>query len=114
MSTKMSDKIVNYIGRIVLKSIKEYKPERIIEFHEKIRFHPKLSWGEKIFLAEIQAISKKGRCPFSSRPLSEFFGVSHQTILNWVKRLEEMNLIEVGIDYKNSDCRQFIKSKDMI
>lgn len=114
MSMKLSQKVLNYIGGIVLKSIKDYQPKKIIEFHEKIRFHPDLDWGEKVFLAEIHEISKTGKCPFSSRTLCKFFGVSHQTILNWVKHLEEINLIEVGIDYKNTECRQFIKSKDIV
>lgn len=90
--------------------LEKYKPEENIVIHKDIRFNPDLTFGEKMFYAEIDALSKKGHCPFSSRLLSEFFGVSHQTILNWVKNLIRMNLVEVGIDY-NYECRQFIKSK---
>jgi len=92
-------------------ALKEFKPEVNIPMHKDIRFHPDLTSGEKMFYAEIQSMSKKGNCPFSSRRLSEFFGVSHQTILNWVKKLVKMDLIEVGVDY-NEECRQFLKAKD--
>jgi DNA-binding MarR family transcriptional regulator len=94
------------------KMLNEYKPETNISFHKDIRFHPDLTFGEKMFYAEIQSMSKKNNCPFSSRKLSEFFGVSHQTILNWVKKLVDLDLLEVGTDYKNQDCRQFLKAKN--
>ena len=93
-------------------TMQEYKPPKAILFHDSIRFHPKLTFGEKVFLAEIKSMSENGRCPFSSRTLSKFFGVSHQTILNWVKKLVDMELLEVGIDYKNNDCKQFLKIRD--
>lgn len=89
-------------------------PETTILFHKDIRFHTGLTFGEKIFFAEIQSLtekSKTGTFPFSSRKLSEFFGVSHQTILNWIRKLEKLNMLEVGVDYNNPDCRQFLKTK---
>lgn len=89
-----------------------YHPETNILLHKDIRFHPQLTFGEKMFLAEIQSLinqSDKKKFPFSSRTLSEFFGVSHQTILNWIRKLVDMELLEVGVDYNNPDCRQFIK-----
>jgi hypothetical protein len=92
-------------------SLKSYKPETNIELHKDIRFHPDLNAGEKMFYAEIQSMSREKSCPFSSRKLMGIFGVSHQTILNWVKKLIDLDLIEVGIDYKNEECRQFIKTK---
>ena len=91
--------------------LQEYRAETTIPFEKDIRFHPHLSHGEKMFYAEIKAMSEKKYCPFSSRKLGEFFGVSHQTILNWVKKLVELDLLEVGTDYKNQECRQFIKAK---
>lgn len=83
-----------------------------IPIHKNIRFHPKLNFGEKMFYAEIDSISREKHCPFSSRKMSEIFGVSHQTILNWVKKLIDLDLIEIGVDYKESCCRQFIKTKN--
>lgn len=91
-----------------------YQPETNIQFHKDIRFHPSLTFGEKMFLAEITSLSQKNKkknFPFSSRKLSEFFGVSHQTILNWIRKLVELELIEVGVDYNNQEYRQFLKTK---
>lgn len=91
-----------------------FKPETNILFHKDIRFHPSLTFGEKMFLAEIQSLSQKNSkkvFPFSSRRLSEFFGVSHQTILNWIRKLVELDLLEVGVDYNNQEYRQFLKTK---
>lgn len=90
----------------------ECQVENDILLSKDIRFHPDLTSGEKMFYSEIKAINEKGNCPFSSRKLSEFFGVSHQTILNWVKKLVELDLLEVGVDYKNPKCRQFLKTKN--
>jgi hypothetical protein len=91
-----------------------YQPETKITFTKEISFHPSLTFGERMFLAEIHALSQKNtnkRCPFSSRRLSSLFGVSHQAILNWIKKLLELELIEVGVDYNNPTCRQFLKTK---
>ena len=93
-------------------ALQEYEPQSSIELHKNIRFHPELTYGEKMFYAEIQAISKTNKCPMSSRKLSKLFGVSHQTILNWVKKLVDLNLIEVGVDYKNQGYKQFLTIKE--
>lgn len=98
----------------MLHALQKYDPETVIEFHKDIRFHRELTFGEKVFYAEIEAMSKKNEksiCPFSSRKLSQLFGVSHQAILNWVRKLSELGLIEVGIDYNSPDCKQFLKTK---
>lgn len=95
-------------------ALHSYQPEINISFHKNIRFHPDLTFGEKMFYAEIQSLSKnekKGRFHFSSRALSDFFGVSHQTILNWIKKLVKLELLEVGIDYNNDLQKQFLKIK---
>ncbi len=89
----------------------EYKPETVINFHKDIRFHPRLTSGEKMFYAEIESMTKKGKCPYSTRSLSHVFGVSHTTIFNWVRKLVDLDLLEVGIDYKDKDCRQFLRTK---
>lgn len=92
--------------------LQEYEPQTSIEMHKSIRFHPDLSYGEKMFYAEISSMSKKSKFHFSARKLSKHFGVSHPTILKWVKKLVDLNLIEVGIDYKNQGFKQFITAKE--
>jgi predicted AAA+ superfamily ATPase len=92
-------------------ALQEYTPQTIISLHKDIRFHPELTSGEKMFYAEIDSMSRNSKCVFSSRKLSKFFGVSHQTIINWVNKLVGLDLLEVDIDYKNDGCQRFLKSK---
>lgn len=94
-----------------MNSLREYQPEKAIIFTDTVRFNKDLSWGERVFPAEMQAITKNGKCPFSSREMKEIFGVSHQTILNWVKRLSALGLIEVGVDYANAPNKYFLIAK---
>lgn len=89
-----------------------FSPATEINIHKNIRFHPNLSHGEKLFYAEIDSLSKNKHCPFSSRQMSKFFGVSHQTILNWVKTLIDLDLIEIRVDYKHKHCHQHIITKN--
>lgn len=98
----------------MLETLPEYKPETNIILHKDIRFHPTLTFGEKIFYAEILSLSNQNinkTCPYSSRKLSEFFNVSHQTILNWIRKLVELELLEVGVDFNSKHCLQFLKTK---
>ena len=84
----------------MLETLPQYKPETNIMLHKDIRFHPKLTSGEKMFYAEIMSLSDQNinkTCPYSCRKLSEFFNVSHQTILNWIRKLVEVDLLEVGV-----------------
>lgn len=88
-----------------------FQPE--IKLHKNIRFHPDLTFGEKMFLAEIQSIisnNESKKFPFTLRKLSEMFGVSHQTIKNWIKKLVNMGFLEIGMDYDNHEHRQFLKT----
>lgn len=93
-------------------SISSILPENNISFPKDLRFHTGLTFGEKMFFAEIKSLAEKnntGTFPFSSRKLSQLFGVSHQTIINWIRKLEKLNMLEVGIDYNNTENRQFLK-----
>jgi hypothetical protein len=82
-----------------------------ILFPAEIRFHPDLSWGEKVFMAEIQSMTEEGNLPKNtSRSLSAYFGVSHQTILNWIKKLTFLDLLEIE-HQENSEKSFFLKSK---
>ena len=91
--------------------LQHYEPETEILIHKDIRFHSELSFGEKLFYAEIGSMAKGQKLYFTSRKLMQFFGVSHQTIINWIKKLVDIDLIEVGVDYKNTGYPQFIKIK---
>lgn len=88
-----------------------FQPE--IKISKIIRFHPQLTCGEKMFFAEVQSIisnSESKKFPFTLRKLSKMFGVSHQTIKNWVKKLVELGFLETGIDYgATEEHRQFLK-----
>lgn len=94
------------------KTAMSYQPEKTILFSKEIRFHPELTSGEKIFLAEIQSMTKaNGRHPFSCKDLGEIFGVSHQTIANWVKKLIKKGFVDITMDYANEDHKQFLVTK---
>lgn len=89
--------------------LNEYVPSETIQFPSQIRFHSNLNFGEKVFLAEIQDMSARGNPPvLSSRALSKMFGVSHQTILNWVNKLTSMGFLEVECKFANSRGNRLI------
>jgi hypothetical protein len=96
--------------------ITDYQPDDEIVFPKHLRFHPTLSFGEKMFYAEIQSLQKKSKkktCEYCSRKLSRLFGVSHPTILKWIRNLTQLKLIEIGIDFTNTEHRHFLKTKSM-
>lgn len=91
-------------------ALKEYIPEKTIPFTESIRFHPELSFGEKVFLAEIESMTSNGKSlSFSSRKLAELFSVSHQTIVNWVRKLKHLGLLEIDCDFDSPYNKIVIK-----
>jgi len=92
-------------------ALKEFSPETEINIHKNIRFHPQLSHGEKLFYAEIDSMSRDKRCSFSARRMSQIFHVSHQTIINWVKKLIDLDMIEIRVDFKKHDRHQYIITK---
>lgn len=83
---------------------KKFIPANNIPLHKSIRYRRDLTPGEKIFYAEISAMEEDGKVHFSSRKLSDILGFSHQTILNYVRRLEERDLIDVHYDQTRKDC----------
>ena len=95
--------------------LNDYIPQENIMFSHKLRFNPELTFGEKVFLAEIQSMSQLGNPPeLSSRRLSEMFGVSHQTIINWVKKLINMGLLEVESNNTDPYKKPTLKSKNRL
>jgi len=92
------------------RSLQEYVPKKTIPFSVEIRFHPDLSYGEKIFLTEIQSMTENGEAYcFSSRKLAQLFDVSHQTIINWVKNLTKMGLLKVDCNFDSPYNKIVIK-----
>lgn len=70
-----------------------------------------------MFLAEIQSIisrNEKKRLHYSLRDLSESFGVSHQTIKNWIRKLVKLEILEIGMDYQDDSRRQYLKTNKKI
>jgi len=93
--------------------LQEFTPEKTILFTEKVRFHPELTFGEKVFLAEVQSMTSQGKyLSFSSRKLGKIFNVSNQTIINWVRKLNKMGLLEIDCDFDSPYNKIVIKSKE--
>lgn len=92
-------------------ALKEYEPETAITLTKEVRFNSDLTFGERIFLAELQAMTKEGKQPFSVKKLSEMFQVSHITITNWVKKLVKLGYLDIGIDYTNEDVKKYFITK---
>jgi len=93
------------------KTLEVFSPDRIITMHKNIRFHPELTFGEKLFISEIYCIGEKGKINFSYRRLSKIFNVSHQTIINWIKKLKDLDMIEVIPDSENKYGQCIIAKK---
>jgi hypothetical protein len=83
-------------------AVQLFEPETNLILHKDLRFHPELTFGEKLFLAEIQSIiskQEKQKLYYTLRDLSNQFSVSHQTVKLWIRKLTTMELLEVGVDY---------------
>lgn len=93
-----------------------YEPSEIISLDVHTRFHPELSWGQKIFLAEIEEQSKRGRFYYHKTSLAKFFGVAGVTICDWVKNLTNRGLVEVLFDPNDTTCNTYLvrTSKSLI
>ena len=91
-------------------ALKEYCPAKeAILFHPSIRFNPNLSAGEKIFLVELENMSKEGAIPYSAKNLAQVFNVTKPTIISWVKKLVALEMLEVSLD---SNLKQHLRVKD--
>lgn len=89
-----------------------YQPEPTIPLEYEIRFHPDLTWGEKVFLAEIKSMCTRGKCQYHQSNLAEMFNVSSVSIHTWIKKLCNLGYIEVGMDGDDPECRFYIKLKE--
>lgn len=89
-----------------------YEPKEVIELKSFIRFHPDLSWGQKVFMAEIESQSKTGKVYYHKPSLAKFFGVAQITIYEWIKDLAKKNLIEILFDPCDDVCKMYIVTKE--
>ena len=80
-----------------------FEPKLNVTIHKDIRYHPDLTYGEKFFLAEMMSLTGPNSCEFSSRKLSSQFNVSHQTVINWIKKLVRMDYLEITSECDNTE-----------
>ena len=74
-----------------------------------VRYDKRLSSSEKLFYAEITAMSnKEGFCWASNSYFSELFGVSNSTISSWVTGLKSANHIKVEYEREGKNIRKRI------
>lgn len=110
MRTPFREIFAQIIWRIMHKEVTVFKPKESISMSKKIRFHPKLTWGEKVFLAELLSINPGEGLRLQPLRLGKVFGVSHVTIGNWVKKLVDNGLAEIQTsDYFSGET--YIKAK---
>ena len=68
-----------------------------------VRYDERLSSSEKLFYAEVTALSNKtGECWASRRYFAELYGVTKRTITNWTNKLCELKYIDVDYEYSDS------------
>lgn len=91
------------------KMISLYTPSPSIPLDMDVRFHPELTWGEKLFLAEIKSMCNKGTCYYHQSKLAELFNVSKMSISHWIKKLSQMGYIQIIIDVNDTECKHKIK-----
>ena len=79
-----------------------------------VRYDKSLSSSEKLFYAEISALTHKdGRCWASRKYFAELYGVSEKTISCWTAKLAQQGYIEVRVirNSKNAIVRRNIALK---
>lgn len=88
-----------------------YPCEVELAFHKDIRSRDDLSWGEKVFLAEIISIDRvtKGKCYYRPKELARRFFVSYVTIHKWTRKLSEMGFIDVLTNLSEKENPRIIK-----
>lgn len=77
-----------------------YPYEEHMPFPKWIRERNDLTWGEKIYLAEIISIDKitDHKCYYSIISLAARFFVSPPTIYNWTRKLKDLGLIQILVN----------------
>lgn len=91
------------------KALLQYEPEQHIFVERSVRFNPDITWGEKMFLSEVKAMCRKGKCYYQATELAEIFGVAPITIRTWVKNLVNHGFLEVIVDVNETSCKTLLK-----
>lgn len=78
------------------KEICSYVPKETIYLNQELRFNKKLTWGEKVFLAEIKSLCDDNFCPYCPNQLAKTFGVSRVSVNSWIKKLCALGFIEIN------------------
>ena len=92
------------------KEIFEYSVKENLVMGKDLRFHPELSSTEKLFYAEIDAMSQGQPIPLNSKKLKEIFNVSSQTVNNWIRNLASLKLIDIAIECIDKEMIHTIKT----
>lgn len=62
---------------------------------------PTLTWGEKVFLAELRSISAhfpNRKIPYKSVKMAEHFNVSPMTVNKWIKSLATQGYLKLQLE----------------
>ena len=72
----------------------------------EVRYDPDLSASAKLFYGEITALANKtGDCWASNRYFTDLFGVSDQSIRNWLKELEQKGYVSVWYEMDGKETK---------
>lgn len=83
------------------------RPCPVIPFPTNIRFNKKLTFGERIFLAEMLIMAREP-IPLCRKSLGTRFGVCQITIRNWIEHLTKLRMLEVKTESINDEHSEFI------
>ena len=73
--------------------------------------HPDLTWGEKVFLAEIRSIAShyaENKIPYRSVKMAQHFNVSPMTVNKWLKSLVKQGYLSLALDPADKNWEQLI------
>lgn len=87
----------------------EEKPNYYAIIPANVRYNENLNSSEKLFYSEITCLTQKtGECWASNNYFSQLYNVRPSSISNWVKKLENENLIEVEYIKKGKEIQKRI------
>jgi hypothetical protein len=86
------------------------KPSYYAVITADVRYNTKLSASEKLFFAEITALTQiNGKCYASNAYFAELYGVDRSTVSSWVRKLAQSGHIDVEYEYSGKEIsKRFI------